>query len=57
MVRKSMERSEVSDALRWRSVCSVGMESVLSGWPGRSGQAVVEGSDGSWTSLEPSSSY
>lgn len=29
----------------------------MTGWPGRDGQAVVDGSDGSWTSVEPSSSY
>jgi hypothetical protein len=43
IVLKSSSRSEFIDALRFRRDCSTGMKSVLTVWPGRYGQVVVEG--------------
>ena len=57
MVFKSAVCMEVSEALRCRRACSTGTIKVLTVWPGRYGQAVVEGKAGSCVSTEPSSSY
>lgn len=47
-----------TDALRVRNdVFSVGTERMLTDWPGRYGQAVVDGSDSLCTSIPSSTSY
>lgn len=57
MVFKSASLMELNEALRFLSECSMGTQRVLTVWPGRYGQAFVEGRDGSYVSVEPSSSY
>jgi hypothetical protein len=57
MVLKSSSRSDVSEALRLRPDCSTGIQRVLTVWPGRYGQVVVDGWVGSWVSEDASSSY
>lgn len=57
MVFKSAVCMDVREALRCRRACSTGTIKVLTAWPGRYGQAVVEGKAGSCVSTEPSSSY
>jgi hypothetical protein len=57
MVMKYPSRMEVSEALlSLRDFC-MGTHRVLTVWPGRYGHLVVEGRDGSWVSVAPSSSY
>lgn len=43
MVLKSSSRSDVNEALRFLRDCSTGTQRVLTVWPGRYGQVVVEG--------------
>jgi hypothetical protein len=57
MVLKSSSRSDVNEALRFLFDCSTGIQSVLTVWPGRYGQVLVEGCEGSWVSEDASSSY
>ncbi len=54
MVLKSWLRIDVSEALRLRSDRSTGTQRVLTRWPGRNGQAVVDGRAGSCDSVAPS---
>src|SRR3569833_259630 len=47
IVLKSRVRIEFMDALLLRRHCSRGTDSVFTFWPGRKGQAVVDGREGS----------
>jgi hypothetical protein len=58
MVFTSTFVTELIEALRSRGGrTSTGTQSRFTGWPGRYGQVVVEGSEGSWISVPSSSSY
>lgn len=50
-------RKALREALRFLSDISAGTTIVLTVWPGRYGHVDVEGRDGSWVSMEPSTSY
>jgi hypothetical protein len=43
IVLKSASCSDVNEALRFLSDCSTGIQRVLTVWPGRYGQVVVDG--------------
>lgn len=57
IVWKLSSCKELREALRWRKERSTGTVRVLTVWPGRKGQAVVQGSAGSYVSVEPLTSY
>jgi hypothetical protein len=57
IVLKSSGRIDEAEALRFLGDLSVGTETVLTCWPGKYGQELVDGCLGSWISFDPSSSY
>jgi hypothetical protein len=57
MVLKSSCRKEEAEALRFLGDFSVGTAIVLTCCPGKYGQELVDGCEGSCVSWEPSSSY